>query len=494
MASVRRALGFSVIERFALIVLNLGSYVLIARLLTPHDIGLYSVSAALVGILQVLREFGIGSYLIQIDALTQPRLDSALGVSLGFGALAFALTWGISPFAADFYGDPEVSHVLRVAAANFLVLPLCSISQSLLRRALIFDRLLHSSIVGGLSGFAATLGLAFYGAGPVSLAWGSVATNVAIALICWTGLPAGQRPHWPRLVEWREILRFGRSSTAAAVVTTVAVDINDLVIGRLLGLAPVALLSRAMGLMNMWQRDLMQAARNVALPAFAKAHREQQPLEPLFLHSTAAVLAVSLPYYGFVALFPLESLRLLAGPQWDAALPMVTVFAAAGAMLSISTLIPTLTVAIGRVDLAAGADVIYAALRVVVVVATALLSRDLMVVSLAFLVAYTTSPFIFLYFKQRCVPNDLRGLYDATLRSLAATATSLVPALLVSLTWGLDRRQPMPVALFLATALSVPPLWLLALRWWRHPLASDPVYLRAMAAVQRLVPRLGRTQ
>jgi len=41
-----------VIERLALIALNLVSYVLLARLLTPEEIGLYSVAAALVGVLQ----------------------------------------------------------------------------------------------------------------------------------------------------------------------------------------------------------------------------------------------------------------------------------------------------------------------------------------------------------------------------------------------------------------------------------------------------------
>jgi O-antigen/teichoic acid export membrane protein len=492
MTSVRRALGLSVIERFALIALNLISYVIIARLLTPHEIGLYSVAAALVGILQVLREFGIGNYLIQTKDLTQERLDSALGVSLGLGLMAFIASWVASPWAADFYGDAEVSNVLRVAALNFLLLPLCSIGQSLLRRALRFDSLLHSSVAGGVFGFIATLGLAFHGTGPASLAWGSVATNLVIAAICWNGLPADQRPHRPRWRHWRELMHFGRSGTAAAVVTTVAVDINDLVIGRLLGLAPVALLSRAMGLMNMWQRDLMQAARNVALPAFAKAHREGQPLEPLFLHSYAAVLACSLPYYGFVGLFPLESLRLLAGPQWDAALPMVGVFAVAGAFLSVNTLIPTLLIAAGRVELAAAADIIYAGMRVLVVVATALLSRDLMYVSIAFLAAYAVSPLVFLYYKHRCVPIDLRGMREVTLRTLAVTATCLVPALAVSLAWGWGRQQPMPLALFLGTAAAVPPLWLLALRWWGHPVASDPVYLRAVAALRTLLRRVRR--
>lgn len=488
MTSIRRALGLSFAERFILIGLNLVSYVVVARLLSPHQIGLYSVAAALVGILQVVREFGVGTYLVQVDTLTQERMNSALGVSLAMGSAAVATAWIASPFAASFYGDAEINAVLRVISLNFLLLPLVSVSQALLRRALRFDTLLHSNVLGGLAGFATTLGLAFSGTGPASLAWGSVVTNVVVAAICWRGMPE-QRPRRPSFSEWRELLRFGRHSTAAAVVTTIAIDINDLVIGRVLGLAPVALISRAMGLMNMWQRDLMNAARNVALPAFAKAHREGQALEPLFLKSYAAVLVLSLPYFGFIGLFPLESLRLLAGPQWDAALPMVPAFACAGVFLSISTLIPTLMLAVGRVDVAARADIVYAVLRVLIVVCVAVLSRDMMYVALAFMVAFAASPFIFLAYKHRCVPNDLAGLIRATLLSIAVTLTALAPAAVTSFALGLGRQTPMPTLQFLGVAASVLLLWIVALKWWRHPLASDPAYERALSKVASIFRR-----
>jgi O-antigen/teichoic acid export membrane protein len=65
MTSVRRALAISFIERYALIAISLASNILIARLLSPEEIGLYSVSLAVIGIAQVLRDFGVGGYLIQ---------------------------------------------------------------------------------------------------------------------------------------------------------------------------------------------------------------------------------------------------------------------------------------------------------------------------------------------------------------------------------------------------------------------------------------------
>lgn len=478
MTSVKRALAFSFIERYAVIALGLASYVLVARVLTPEEIGIYSVTAALVGVAQVLREFGIGNYLIQAPELDQRRLDTALSLAVVGGCLMFGLCLLSAPWAAQFYKDPRIASILAIIAINFLVLPFCSVGQALLRREMRFRPLMFSNLWAAAVGFATTIGLAVYGCGPASLAWGTVATNLVTALGAWLALRQAACPRGMAFGDWREILHFGRQSTVAGVFTTAASDINDLGVGRVLGFAPVAILSRAMGLMNLFQRDLMSAARNVALPAFSNVHREGKPLEPLFLKSTAAVTALSWPYYGFLALYPLESLRLLAGPQWDAAVPLVLVFAVAGACVSISTLVPTLILAVGRVDLASRADIFVSILRVVCVLGAALIYRDLMAVALGFLLALALSPGLFFFFKHQCVPVDWRSLGQHASRSLAVSAVTLLVPAIASFTAGWSRTEPMPMAWFAAVCLATVFIWLLALRWCRHSLASDPTYTR----------------
>src|SRR5436190_3511040 len=105
MTTVRVALGISFVERYALIVLALLLYVLVARLLTPSEIGIYSVTAAVVGIAQVIREFGVGTYLIQEKNLSQERLETALGVSMVSGAAMFVAMMLAAPWVAYFFAD-----------------------------------------------------------------------------------------------------------------------------------------------------------------------------------------------------------------------------------------------------------------------------------------------------------------------------------------------------------------------------------------------------
>lgn len=480
MSSVRAALAWSFVERYALMVLSLVSYVLIARLLTPAEIGIYSVTAALVGIAQVIRDFGVGNYLIQERDLDTPRLETAFGFSLLAGCVMFVLAFLAAPWIAGFYGDPEVASILRVICLNFILLPFCSIALGMLRRTMRFDRLLAVNLAGGVAGFVATLGLAMLGFGPKCLAWGTVGCNAVTAIGAWWALVPQHRPHRPRLVAWRDIVAYGRQSTFAGIVVTAAMDINDLVVGKVLGFAPVAILNRAMGLMNLFQRDLMGAARNVAFPAFAEAHRDGKSLEPIFVYSFAIVTGAGWPFFGFLALFPLESLRLLAGTQWDAAAPLVLVFAAAGALICTATLTQTLVLAVGRVDLASRADIIVAVLRVAAVACAALVFRSLMAVALAFLASFALAVPIFFAFKHRCLPNDWSMLVQRASRSLMVTIASLLLPGLVSLHLGLGRSTPLSTGSFLLVCLLAFVGWVLALRWCGHPVASDPIYRKLM--------------
>ena len=484
MTTIRAALRLSFIERYALIALALVSSVLLARLLTPYEIGLYSVTAALVGMAQMVREFGVGNFLIQERELTAAKLATAFGLSLVTGSTMFLMAFSVVPWVAHFYADPKVAVMLQVTCLNFLILPFCTIGLSMLRRTMRFDRLLTVNLAGAIAGFVVTIGLAFLAVGPASLAWGAVACNAVTAVAAWTALAPADRPVRPRLAEWRHLLSFGRQSTFAGVVTSAAIDVNDLVVGKVLGFAPVAILSRAMGLMNLYQRDLLNAARNVALPAFAQAHREGKELEPMFIHTSALVTGVGWPFYGFLCLFPLEMLRLMAGPQWDAAAPLVVVFAGAGAFIAPASLVQTLVLAVGRVDLAARADILISLFRLTSAVVAALVFKSLMSVALAFLLSFSLASVIFFFFKGKCLATDWSKLLQVSIRSFAVTALTLILPALLSFYARLGRTEPVSLWAFLLICMFTAISWVLAIRILNHPISQDPFF-------QRMCQRIG---
>src|SRR5262245_36466506 len=224
--NVRRSLALSFAGRYATVGLAIVSNMLIARLLSPKEIGLYSVTLAIVGLAQILRDFGIGSYPVQEKSLTAEHIRTAYGVSFIAGAALFAIFIIGAPAIASFYHDAAVSQTVRITAINFLLLPFGSISMSLLRREMDFSRIIVVNVAAAIAAFIVTITLAIAGLGPNALALGSVASNVATGTLA-TWVRPNLKVLFPSLVEWRSVLRFGSQSTVANVLTSASMEIND---------------------------------------------------------------------------------------------------------------------------------------------------------------------------------------------------------------------------------------------------------------------------
>lgn len=475
MSTVRRSLGFAFVERYLLIGLQLLSFTMLARLLTPPQIGLYAVSMALISVAQVVRDFGLANYLIQHKELGREDIGSALGVALLLGGSLFIGIHAAAPSIADFYGEAGLAGIVRIISFNFLILPFNSVSIALLRRDMRFDQLMRVNVAAAVVGTFTTLGLAWGGAGSASLAWGEIASGLTIA----TGVSlcgAWGRLARPQLRRWREIAHFGGPVTAANVVTSVSMDINDLAIGKMLNFTQVAIASRAQGLMNLFHRDIMNTVRSVAYPAFAKAHRESAPLEQRYVQSLGACSAVAWPFYGFVGLFSLEVLRLMFGPQWDASAPLVPIFCLAGAVSVLNSLVPTVMLAVGHAKLVALADLIIQPVKAVLLIAVLWHWRALEPLALGYLAMAVIAVPYFYAFKQRCLPSDFRAIGRELARNAALALLCLGPSAGVA-RWLRPAGEALPPIVWLGCAGLTCGLWLAGLKLLGHPLHMEIVTL-----------------
>lgn len=468
MTTVRRAIAFSFLDSYLGMALNLASFTLLARLLKPAEIGLYSVALALISVTQVIRDFGLVSFIIQKKELTEEHVGTAWGMSLILGGSLFVVIQACAPLIGQFYDNPHITTIVRIVTLNFLLLPFNSVCLALLRREMQFPRLMRINQSAAFLSTVATLTLAWLGWGSLSLAIGAVVVNAVVAIgVRRSGV--SKRLGRPNLVHWREILHFGGPITFANVITSMSMDVNDLAVGKILGFKPVALVSRAQGLMNLFHRDFMNAVRSVAYPAYAQANRSSGALEEKFLASLIAVTAVAWPFYGFASLFSLEVLRLMFGPQWDASAPLVPLFCAAGAFSVLINLIPPLMLAAGHARQVATAELIFQPAKAVALTAVVFYFRDLHVFAAGFLAMAILQVPLLYAIKQRCLPTRFASLARALAGNLLLAALTLAPATAVLLLLR-PAGQPLPMALFLACMGGTFATWVLLLWALKHPL------------------------
>src|SRR6185437_13012588 len=136
--SVRKALSLTFVRSGVSFVLSAVALVLISRLLTPSEIGVFSVAAALVALAQMLRAFGIGEFIIQEKNLTPDLVRTAFTVNLIVACALAAILFGTSNLVGQFYGDPGAGRVTRVLSLVFVLMPFGAIPMAYMRREMQF--------------------------------------------------------------------------------------------------------------------------------------------------------------------------------------------------------------------------------------------------------------------------------------------------------------------------------------------------------------------
>ncbi|MBK8578741.1 MAG: oligosaccharide flippase family protein [Candidatus Accumulibacter sp.] len=201
--STRKALALSFLDRYSGLILHTVSAMVVARLLTPAELGVYSVTMVLLGFIATFRDMGAGQYLVQQKELTEERIRATWSVQLGLGLALALLVLAAAVPTASFYNEPRMLEIMAVLALNFAITPFLAFPYAWLTREMRFGTIAALRFTGSVVHAGTAIGFAWIGYGPVSLAWANTLTTVSGILAVWILA----RPNMP----WKTSLRMGRS-------------------------------------------------------------------------------------------------------------------------------------------------------------------------------------------------------------------------------------------------------------------------------------------
>jgi O-antigen/teichoic acid export membrane protein len=427
--NIRRSFFFSLAQNYTVIGIQFVNSVVIARLLTPADIGIFSVSMVLVGFAQILRDFGVGEYIIQEKDLTRDRIRTAFGLALLLAWLmGLTLLLAAGP-AAEFYREAGVRHVMYVLSFSFVLIPFGTITQAYLRRELEFGAIYQIKALSTLVSAATSVCLACTGFGYLSMAWGLFASNIATIILTAYHRPAGF-PMLPGLAGARRVVSFGGMVSAATMLAEINRGAPDLILGRFVGMSAVGLFGRAMGLIDMFHRVFMNSVWMVALPHFSQQRRDGHDIAAGFLKSVNYLTVIAWPFFIFLALMAYPIVRILYGSQWDASVPLVKLFCIYAVFLAPFYVAPSVLLALGQAKKHMDAQLVLVLVKVVVLVIVAPYGVD--AVALAVILSGLIGGFVYYAKMRSSVGLNVAGFVHAMTKSSLVTICSAVgPAMVL---------------------------------------------------------------
>jgi O-antigen/teichoic acid export membrane protein len=476
--NVRRSISIVFVANYLEHGLALLSGMVLARWLTPEDFGIYSIAASVAMFGYLLRNFGVGQFIVQVKEITDELLRAAFSVTL-------AISWGLAlllillaPWLGEMYDEKGVTTVLLFLSLNFFLLPFGSISNALLRREMHFDKLAVINVSAAVASLVVGLTAAWLGASYLSIAWaGNGGTLVSIAVTIFYR-PAGT-PWLPGLRRIREVLSFGAKVGAMDFLNSGGDAASELVIGREQGLHDLGIYSRAYGTYKLFEFLFVQTIRPLVLPFLSKAKHKDENLGDIYLNIITYTSIFSIPFFIFLGINAAEIIGLLYGDQWGAAVPVLEVLCAAGILFAPTLFFEQLLVANGRPGQALRFVGMSQASRLLALVILAGISLEAAAIALiaGFLVR-------FVYVLK--IGHELFGF------GIAAFARVLVPAIVTAIALGAASWaartalsvQDSAFLLLLGSGISAGLVWLALVFLFRHPIADE---LRGL--YQRVVRR-----
>ncbi len=314
-SGVRKSLLLSLADSYLGVVLQLASTVIVSRLLTAPEVGIFAIAAVFAALASTFRDFGVAEYLIQEKHLDDDAIRAALTVNIGVSWLMALLLFAGSPFASEFYRSDGVGQVMRLQAVSFLLIPFGAVTMAWFRREMNFKPMMLAGIFTNLTSFVVVVVLAYKGFSYMSMAWASLAGTAVSVFVSLCMRPA-HFPRWPGKRGIGKVLHFGKFASGIYILGAMGKGAPEMIMGRALDAAAVGLFSRANGLVEIFNRLVLRAVMPVYLPFFAKAVREEGSPVPGLLRAMSYLTAVGWPFLAYMGLASFAVVRLMYGAQW----------------------------------------------------------------------------------------------------------------------------------------------------------------------------------
>lgn len=321
--------------------------ILLARIFSPSELGVYSMALVLINIAHVFRDFGVSGYLQREPDLDSFKIRSAIGVLFISSWLLAAILFFSAGWVARWLREPEVTSLVQVLAIGFLFIPFGSVTTALLSREFAADKQAIIVVAGMVSYCASCLCFALMGMGTISMAWANLVNVIVTALACI--------PYHPKGVSWipsfkhaRGVVTYGLGALLSNLISNVNNAVPDLMLGRIGSARLVGLLSRANSTVSMFSYIAGTTVTYGALSYLSQTYHRGESLVPTLSRATALLTGIGWPALALTAAFGHDIILTLYGEKWLSCVEAILPISIAAAFSMMYHYLPTTLMAIGR--------------------------------------------------------------------------------------------------------------------------------------------------
>ncbi len=311
----------TVLSQGTKLAIQLGSQVILARLLFPAEYGLIAMAYPVIAFLQVFNDIGLGQAVVQRPTLVQEQVSALFWVNIAISCLLTLVVALLAPLAAWVYGEPRLVLLTMVLGLIFPITAIGILPNALLARHMRFGQVAQNEVIAMLTGAIVTILCAWAGLSYWSLLVGQFANAIAGVILVW--VVTSWRPGLPKFAAsaWGDV-KFGANITLSNLATFATTSGDNMIVGLTAGKIPLGLYDRSYNLVVRPVGQMMTPLSRVALPLLSRLVGKPEEYRAAYLQMFRIATLLIVPAMLLCISNGSTLINVLLGPRWSGAAPV----------------------------------------------------------------------------------------------------------------------------------------------------------------------------
>jgi O-antigen/teichoic acid export membrane protein len=292
--------------------------IVLARLLTPEQFGIFGIAAVVLGIVEMITETGINVILIQDKNSNnlQSQINAAYSFSILRGIVISLIILISIPFVAAFFDAPQSAFIIGLIAIVPLLRGFINPSVVRIQKDLRFnvDFVFRSCLT--IVDAVVAISLTWWLRTPEGLVLGLIASALTEIYISHRYL----RPK--PIFSWNNdkitnLIKRGKWMTGAGIFSYIATRTPEISIGKIMSVSNLGIYQMAYRFSVVFIDEIIEVFNRVSFPVFSKFEEERERLLHAYIKQSGVVLVMAVFIMTIVYISSDVIIPLLLGPQWE---------------------------------------------------------------------------------------------------------------------------------------------------------------------------------
>lgn len=313
---------WKILEQFSAKGISMIVSIVLTRLLLPNDYGLIQLTVVFTNLSDILIDGGFSTALIRKETVDEYDYSAVFSISSSVSVILYVLLFFSAPFIARYYGEPQLTIVLRVIGLVFFIQAFTAVRNGIVNRNMQFKLLFFcnsvASIISGVIGIAA----AYLGFG----VWALVAQRLSQQLILTSLLFF--KVKWK--IRWRfdlqrikEMFSFSVGVIGASLLNYCGGSIYSVFIGKKYSVTDLGYYGKGEQLPMQFSLYTFGAMSNVLLPTISSCQTDLERVKHIIRKVVVMTSFLIIPLMAGLAITSKEVICILFTETWLPSVPIV---------------------------------------------------------------------------------------------------------------------------------------------------------------------------